>query len=88
MNSYKNPCQRAQGQYRQDNCDMPSKNCIPEKTCVMESPCFMGKNTEWPIGMTYLPMQKWRDIYPLDEGFHRGTIFKELDLPFIGRRMC
>ncbi len=24
--------------------------------------------------------------YPLEEGFHRGTIFPELDLPFEGKR--
>ena len=50
----------------------------------------MAKEKEgcWPIGMTYVPMQEWREIYPPEEGFHKGTIFKELDLPFLGRRMC
>ena len=88
MNSNTNPCQRAQGQCRKENCTMSANNCMPEKNVALESPCYTEKNTEWPIGMTYVPMQKWRNLYPLDEGFHRGTIFKELDLPFMGRRMC
>lgn len=41
-----------------------------------------------PIGMTYVPMQKWKDIYQLEDGFQCGTIFKELNLPFTGRRVC
>lgn len=41
-----------------------------------------------PLGMTYVPMQRWGELYPLEEGFHCGTIFKELNLPFTGRRGC
>ena len=39
-----------------------------------------------PLAMAYVPMQKWRDIYDIDVGFSRGTIFKELDLPFLGKQ--
>lgn len=42
----------------------------------------------FPIGMGYVPMQRWSQPSPLDEGFCRGTIFTELDLPFVmGRCM-
>lgn len=41
-----------------------------------------------PIGMTYVPMQTWQDLYQLEDGFQCGTIFKELNLPFTGRRVC
>lgn len=37
-----------------------------------------------PLGMAYVPFQKWRELYPPEVGFHRGTIFAELDKPFIG----
>lgn len=36
-----------------------------------------------PIGMGYVPIQQWRQTYSLDQGLTRGTIFPELDLPFI-----
>lgn len=39
-----------------------------------------------PIGMCYVPMQKWDDLYDEAEGLERGTIFKALDKPFTGER--
>lgn len=36
-----------------------------------------------PIGMGYVPMQQWQQIYNLEQGLTRGTIFPELDLPFV-----
>ncbi|MCD8224877.1 MAG: spore coat associated protein CotJA [Clostridiales bacterium] len=27
-------------------------------------------------------MQNWRQTYPPEQGFRRGTLFPELDLPF------
>lgn len=40
------------------------------------------------LAMAYVPWQKWGNLYQPDEGFHRGTIFQDLDLPFTGRRVC
>ncbi len=36
-------------------------------------------------GMTYVPWQKWEDIYDMEKGFERGTIFCQLDKPYTGR---
>lgn len=36
-----------------------------------------------PVAMGYVPWQQWRQTYPLDKGLERGTIFPELDLPFV-----
>ena len=41
-----------------------------------------------PLAMAYVPWQKWRSIYDVSKGFHRGTIFEELDKPFLGRGGC
>lgn len=38
---------------------------------------------QMPLAMGYVPMQRWRQTYPLAQGFQRGTIFPELDLPFM-----
>ncbi len=37
------------------------------------------------LAMAYVPWQTWRDIYEADKGFHCGTIFQELNLPFLGK---
>lgn len=39
-----------------------------------------------PLGMAYVPIQSWRQIYEKDKGLIRGTIFAELDLPFKGAK--
>jgi len=36
------------------------------------------------IGMAYVPVQQWQQIYKCDSGFYRGTIFAELDKPWHG----
>lgn len=41
---------------------------------------------DFPIGMGYVPMQKWRDLYPMEKGFMEGTIFMELNRIFCGKR--
>lgn len=38
---------------------------------------------DMPIGMAYVPWQRWGTTYPVDQGLKRGTIFPDLDLPFV-----
>lgn len=38
---------------------------------------------KFPLAMSYVPIQKWSEPSPMEEGFRRGTIFRELDLPFM-----
>ena len=39
------------------------------------------------IAMAYVPWQKFQNVYSIQDGcFVCGTIFKELDKPFLGRR--
>ena len=38
------------------------------------------------LAMAYVPWQTWRKLYEVCEGFSTGTIFKELNLEFYGRR--
>jgi hypothetical protein len=35
--------------------------------------------------MSYVPWQKWENIYNMEEGLQKGTIFEDLDKPYIGR---
>lgn len=36
------------------------------------------------LAMAYVPWQIWDQTYDIEEGFRAGTIFPELDLPFLG----
>ena len=38
-----------------------------------------------PIAMAYVPRQSWQNIYKSEVALMRGTIFPELDLPFLGK---
>ena len=38
------------------------------------------------IGMAYVPWQEWKELYEVCEGFSTGTIFRQLNLEFLGRR--
>ncbi len=36
---------------------------------------------EGRVGYAYVPVQKFKEIYPPEVGLEKGTIFPELDLP-------
>lgn len=41
----------------------------------------------FPVGMAYVPWQNWQNVYSHDVGLNRGTIFPDLDLPFLGEEV-
>lgn len=47
--------------------------------------CRQFSNQPISLAMAYIAMQQWQNIYDPDVGFVRGTIFSELDKPFLGR---
>ena len=40
------------------------------------------------LAMAYVPHQEWECIYPADVAFARGTVFEQLDKPFLGEEVC
>ncbi len=48
--------------------------------------CSFEKMDQYPLAMAYVPWQKFGSTYELEKGFHKGTIFPELDLPFMRAR--
>lgn len=42
---------------------------------------------KFPIAMAYVPWQKWGTVYQTKTALERGTIFPELDLPFLGEEV-
>ena len=37
----------------------------------------------YPLASVYSPIQQWRNLYEPEAALERGTLFKELDLPFV-----
>jgi hypothetical protein len=40
-----------------------------------------------PLAMAYVPMQTLKEKYDQDTALKNGTLFPELDKPFLGRRI-
>jgi hypothetical protein len=36
-----------------------------------------------PLANAYVPFQKYNKIYPMNEGLYNGTIFPDLNMPYI-----
>ncbi len=49
-------------------------------------PQMFGCMEEFPVAMAYVPWQNWYSVYDLEKGLAVGTIFPELDKPFLGVR--
>lgn len=68
---------------------MPSAGAVmPSAGAAMPMPAScpntsVGGMENYPLAMAYVPWQQWKQTYALDRGFQRGTIFPELDLPFV-----
>ncbi len=43
---------------------------------------------EMPLAMAYVPWQEWRNVYSAEKALCRGTIFEDLDKPFLGIGGC
>ena len=42
------------------------------------------KENKFSYAMAFVPFQPWQNLYEPEVGFTRGTIFVDLDKPFIG----
>lgn len=84
-----------QGNVREASCGM--NNTVREDSCstctgeMRESRntnMYSIEDLNMPLAMAYVPWQKWCSIYETCKGFQRGTIFAELDKPFMGKGGC
>ncbi len=65
------------------NCCRPPMNCQPEHHKRREHQHTCECN--FPLAIPYVPFQMWGETFRPDVALAKGTIFKELDLPFTGR---
>lgn len=75
-----------------NSCAENRMNFRRENSCEKCSENSRNRDSErmndFPVGMAYVPWQCWGEIYPLNTGLQRGTIFPELDKPFFKGRCC
>lgn len=43
----------------------------------------MMDSNSMQLAMAYVPWQQWSQTYPIDQALIRGTLFPELDFPFV-----
>lgn len=89
-------CGRPSGMVTSDQCNSNCANppvipgnsrnsmsCANSLTPSAISRCNNEIHCHGPIAMAYVPWQTWKETYPLDRALVRGTIFPELDQPFV-----
>lgn len=67
------------------NGNMNENMCTSTSSCCFNTPTSAFP-AETPVGMMYVPFQRWEYVYDPQVGFERGTIFEALDKPFLGER--
>ena len=64
----------------------PMNSMMNERSSRDAMCCPSSQEDRFPVGMAYVPWQKFRQVYEPSKGLCQGTIFAELDKPFCGRR--
>jgi 2-methylcitrate dehydratase PrpD len=78
----------------QYSADMENAHNLPEMTSMHRIPKHQSETVKnrfpekTPIAMAYVPVQQWSETYKIEDGFCRGTVFPELDLPFSPGEGC
>ena len=69
-------------------CDQSHSHACGEMQNEIGNPYPCGPNgvTERSLAMVYAPIQPWRNVYEPQIALSRGTMFRELDMPFYGDR--
>lgn len=75
------------------SCDRYGNNvktrCSLGANCNIQEHKVCGERCSWglekyPLAMVYVPLQSFDKVYDLEKAFDAGTLFEELDLPFMG----
>ncbi len=49
-----------------------------------EAAALFRDDCDMVLAMAYVPWQEWRDLYAEELALQKGTLFAELDKPFLG----
>ena len=79
------------------NCTQCSRDNRTNETCGRENctrdnfprnNCSNSDCDRWEIAMGYVPWQNLRDVYEPAQALRAGTLFPELEKPFMARDMA
>lgn len=59
-----------------------------ECRCHRPMPAMSDPLCDHPLAMAYVPWQHFNSVYEPDCALKNGTIFPELNKPFLGKRGC
>ena len=62
------------------DCNMQTMSRPRPRSCSQDQLAGM------PLAIAYVPWQRWNQTYSLDKALKVGTVFPELDKPFLGKR--
>lgn len=66
-----------------DSYVRPARRKRPEMP-MCNPPAMPYENIDqFPVAMAYVPWQQWQQVYSVETAINRGTIFPDLDKPFI-----
>ena len=52
-----------------------------------QMPLFSSCLNACSLAMVYAPEQAWKDLFPVGKALGKGTLFGELDKPFLGKTL-
>ncbi len=61
--------------------EYPSMSAAPWPSCPQTAAGSLEQ--QLPLAMAYVPWQQWQSTYAPERGLVQGTIFPQLDLPFM-----
>lgn len=65
--------------------DMQKNNVCPRRDDKKDSyDVYETQEINYRLAMVYSPYQEWQNIYNGEKALENGTIFAELDKPFLG----
>lgn len=82
-----NQCSQANPYNQANQCN--AGNTSPANQCNKSKPCIsadLAAAMRMPLGMAFVHMQEWEDLYNPDDALCNGTAFPGLNLIFCGVR--
>ena len=77
-------CSEKETQCGDMRCVKPRDTSFLREDACSSHSCTKSWGLEgYPLASVYAPLQAWQELYDAETGLSRGTIFKELDLPFV-----
>lgn len=78
-----NSCSHVQPDINRNVCIQPDTS--NSAGCGQKPSCLYQGVDRLPIAMAYVPWQQWKKVHPPCKALRAGTIFPELELPFLER---